>query len=73
MSSPPCVSSDPTVHSIDSPASAQEPIGVVVAVSAFNHPLNLIVHQVLPAIAVGCPVQSLARRRAPPLSWGDLS
>ena len=25
----------------------KEPIGVVVAVSAFNHPLNLIVHQVL--------------------------
>lgn len=33
-----------------------EPRGVVVAVSAFNHPLNLIVHQVAPAIAVGCPV-----------------
>lgn len=33
-----------------------EPIGVVVAVSAFNHPLNLIVHQVVPAVAVGCPV-----------------
>ncbi len=46
-----------------SPASANrisfsihEPIGVVVAVSAFNHPLNLIVHQVAPAIAAGCPV-----------------
>lgn len=34
----------------------REPIGVVVAVSAFNHPLNLIIHQVAPAIAVGCPV-----------------
>ena len=34
----------------------KEPIGVVVAVSAFNHPLNLIVHQVTPAIATGCPV-----------------
>ncbi len=33
-----------------------EPIGVVVALSAFNHPLNLIVHQVGPAIAAGCPV-----------------
>ena len=33
-----------------------EPIGVVVAVSAFNHPLNLAVHQVGPAIAAGCPV-----------------
>jgi len=33
-----------------------EPIGPVVVVSAFNHPLNLIVHQVGPAIASGCPV-----------------
>jgi len=33
-----------------------EPIGVVVAVSAFNHPFNLIVHQVGPAVAAGCPV-----------------
>lgn len=33
-----------------------EPIGVVVAVSAFNHPLNLAIHQVIPAIATGCPV-----------------
>jgi acyl-CoA reductase-like NAD-dependent aldehyde dehydrogenase len=30
--------------------------GPVVAISAFNHPLNLIVHQVAPAVAVGCPV-----------------
>src|SRR5689334_21464390 len=34
----------------------KEPIGVAAAISAFNHPLNLIVHQVVPAIAVGCPV-----------------
>jgi acyl-CoA reductase-like NAD-dependent aldehyde dehydrogenase len=34
----------------------REPVGVVVAVSAFNHPLNLIVHQAGPAIAAGCPV-----------------
>lgn len=33
-----------------------EPIGIVAAISAFNHPLNLIVHQVAPAVAVGCPV-----------------
>lgn len=33
-----------------------EPIGIVAAISAFNHPLNLIVHQVVPAVAVGCPV-----------------
>ena len=34
----------------------KEPLGVVAAISAFNHPLNLIVHQVAPAVAVGCPV-----------------
>lgn len=34
----------------------KEPIGVVAAISAFNHPLNLIIHQVAPAVAVGCPV-----------------
>lgn len=34
----------------------REPMGVVIAVSAFNHPFNLIVHQVIPAVAVGCPV-----------------
>ncbi len=34
----------------------REPIGVVVAVSAFNHPLNLTVHQTVTAIATGCPV-----------------
>ncbi len=44
-----------------------EPIGVVVAVSAFNHPLNLIAHQVGPAIATGCPV-IIKPARATPLS-----
>ncbi len=34
----------------------REPIGVVASVSAFNHPLNLIVHQVVTAVAAGCPV-----------------
>jgi acyl-CoA reductase-like NAD-dependent aldehyde dehydrogenase len=33
-----------------------EPIGVVLAFSAFNHPVNLIVHQICPAVAAGCPV-----------------
>ena len=33
-----------------------EPIGVVSSISAFNHPLNLIIHQTVPAIAVGSPV-----------------
>ena len=49
----------------------REPIGVVAAVSAFNHPLNLIVHQVVPAVAVGCPV--IVKPAAPtPLSCIDL-
>ncbi len=34
----------------------REPVGVVVAISAFNHPINLIAHQAGPAIAAGCPV-----------------
>jgi acyl-CoA reductase-like NAD-dependent aldehyde dehydrogenase len=33
-----------------------EPAGVVFAISAFNHPVNLIIHQVIPAVATGCPV-----------------
>lgn len=33
-----------------------EPIGPVIAFSAFNHPLNLIVHQAAAAVAAGCPV-----------------
>lgn len=33
-----------------------EPRGPVLGISAFNHPLNLIVHQVIPAVASGCPV-----------------
>ncbi len=32
------------------------PIGPVLAISAFNHPLNLLAHQVGCAIAAGCPV-----------------
>lgn len=43
----------------------REPIGPVVAISAFNHPLNLIVHQVIPAIAVGCPVIVKPARATP--------
>lgn len=34
----------------------REPIGVVASVSAFNHPINLIIHQTIPAVAVGSPV-----------------
>lgn len=34
----------------------REPVGVVVSLSAFNHPLNLVVHQTVTAFAAGCPV-----------------
>jgi len=34
----------------------REPIGVIASISAFNHPINLTVHQTIPAIAVGSPV-----------------
>lgn len=33
-----------------------EPRGVVLAVSAFNHPFNLLIHQAVTAFASGCPV-----------------
>ena len=42
-----------------------EPVGVVLAFSAFNHPLNLIVHQVGPAIAAGCPAIVKPAQAAP--------
>ncbi|MBA4167326.1 MAG: aldehyde dehydrogenase family protein, partial [Chitinophagaceae bacterium] len=34
----------------------REPIGVVFSICAFNHPLNLVIHQTVTAIAAGCPV-----------------
>ena len=43
----------------------KEPIGVVVAISAFNHPLNLTIHQVIPAIAAGAPVIIKPSTRTP--------
>jgi len=49
----------------------REPIGVVAAISAFNHPFNLIVHQVIPAVAVGCPVL-IKPARSTPLSCLNL-
>ena len=34
----------------------KKPIGVVLSISAFNHPINLAIHQIIPCIAAGCPV-----------------
>jgi len=39
--------------------------GLVSAISAFNHPVNLIIHQVIPAIAAGCPVVVKPASRTP--------
>jgi acyl-CoA reductase-like NAD-dependent aldehyde dehydrogenase len=63
-----------------------EPIGPVIAVSAFNHPLNLVTHQLVSAFAAGCPcvikpaadtplcciklVEMFARANTPP-GWVD--
>lgn len=47
----------------------REPIGVVAAVSAFNHPLNLIVHQVATAVAAGCPVLVKPASSTPLSAW----
>lgn len=52
-----CIPMDITPSSANRLAfTMHEPIGVVLAFSAFNHPLNLIAHQIGPAIAAGCPV-----------------
>lgn len=46
-----------------------EPIGPVVAFSAFNHPLNLIVHQAGPALAAGCPIIVKPAAATPTSCW----
>lgn len=49
----------------------REPRGVVFAISAFNHPFNLLIHQVITAIAAGCPVL-IKPAAATPLSCRSL-
>lgn len=46
-----------------------EPIGPVLAFSAFNHPINLIIHQVGPALAAGCPVVVKPAEATPISCW----
>jgi len=50
-----------------------EPIRPVLALSAFNHPINLIVHQIGPAIAAGCPVLVKPVGRTQPRSTPTLA
>lgn len=49
----------------------REPRGVVLAIGAFNHPFNLLIHQVVTAIAAGCPVL-VKPAAATPLSCASL-
>lgn len=48
------------------------PIGLVAGISPFNFPLNLAVHKIAPAIAVGCPI-ILKPASATPLSCLELA
>lgn len=48
------------------------PIGVVVGISPFNFPLNLVAHKVAPAIAAGCPIV-LKPASATPLTAVELA
>jgi acyl-CoA reductase-like NAD-dependent aldehyde dehydrogenase len=41
------------------------PVGVVVAITPFNFPLNLVAHKIAPALAAGCPVVLKPAPQAP--------
>ncbi|MBP8824190.1 MAG: aldehyde dehydrogenase family protein [Flavobacteriales bacterium] len=41
------------------------PAGVVLAITPFNFPLNLVLHKVAPAMAVGCPVVLKPAKKTP--------
>jgi len=41
------------------------PVGVVGAITPFNFPLNLVLHKVAPAMAVGCPIVLKPAPQAP--------
>ena len=41
------------------------PIGVIAAITPFNFPLNLVLHKVAPAMAIGCPVVLKPAPQAP--------
>ncbi|MEO8590267.1 MAG: aldehyde dehydrogenase family protein [Flavobacteriales bacterium] len=41
------------------------PIGVIAAITPFNFPLNLVLHKVAPALAVGCPIVLKPAPQAP--------
>jgi phosphonoacetaldehyde dehydrogenase len=59
-----CLKDDGQIFSCDiSPSGKQrkiftvrEPLGLAVAITPFNHPLNQVAHKIIPAIAAGTPV-----------------
>jgi aldehyde dehydrogenase (NAD+) len=59
-----CLKDDGQIFSCDiSPSgkarkifTTREPLGLAVAITPFNHPLNQVVHKIAPAIAAGTPV-----------------
>ena len=43
----------------------REPVGLVAAITPFNHPLNQVAHKVAPAIAAGAPIVVKPSERTP--------
>lgn len=41
------------------------PVGVIAAITPFNFPMNLVLHKVAPAMAVGCPVLLKPAKKTP--------
>ena len=41
------------------------PVGVIAAITPFNFPMNLVLHKVAPAMAVGCPIVLKPAPQAP--------
>src|SRR5690554_222057 len=41
------------------------PVGIVAGITPFNFPLNLVMHKVAPALAVGCPIIIKSAPQAP--------
>ena len=52
----------------------KKPIGIVLGVTPFNFPLNLLLHKVAPALATGCPVivKPSPHTPATALAFGEL-
>ena len=45
--------------------SIREPIGIVLCITPFNHPLNQVIHKIIPALAVNNPVLLKPSKKSP--------